>query len=281
MTEKIDDCASFPLSCLPNEIVLHIFSYFSFETIVNARAVCRLWHFLIPQAINPLYQTLLSKYLSNSIPTDLPEYLQVTVDQRQSFVDHVESTYNIRLSKEFRRTLLEWPSRYPPPGSQWPETLCWYANKVCLRCLKGDEQCQCYHPELVHDSDITLTRSVFSLVMNNLPIRISDDDDSFAWELFDNPPRLTGKKSEEQTRRMIRLYSETLKQRTDSSLWVSLYIKCLPLHTYGTKDDVDQGSFCLILNGEAKGEIHGWRSGWYDGWEANSFLEFSPKPITN
>ncbi|CAF1656651.1 unnamed protein product, partial [Didymodactylos carnosus] len=167
-----------------------------------------------------------------------------------------------------------WPSRYPLPGSQWPDTLCWYTNKQCTRCSLGNELCTCYHPELVGDYDITLTRSVFSSIINNQPILISDEH-SFAWELFDNPPRMSGEHSEKQTKRMIRLYADTMKQRPNSSLWVSLYIKCLPLCLYNTEED-GEGWFCLVLGGKAKGEIHGWKAGWYDGWEANSFLEFRP-----
>jgi hypothetical protein len=275
MAERDADYTTQILHNIPNEILLQIFSYLPFQAIVHARAVSRLWCLLIPQAIKPLYQTLLSKYVSTPIPLHLPEHFQVTLDQRKNFVNHVETSYDIRLPNEFRTTLLEWPSRYPPPGSQWPDSLCWYANKVCTRCLLGDEVCVCYHPELVSDYDITLTRSVFSSIMNNQPIPMSDND-SFAWELFNNPPRMSGEQSEQQTKRMIRSYADTMKQRTDSTIWVSLYIKCLPLCVYNTEEDGGQGWFCLVLAGKAKGEIHGWKSGWYDGWEANSFLEFRP-----
>ena len=129
---------------IPNEILLQIFSYLPFQSIVSARTVCHLWRFLIPQAIKPLYRTVLSKYRSNGVPVHLARHY------------------------EFRTILLE-----------WPDLLCWYANKVCPRCLLDSERCDCYHPEFVCDCDITLTRSVFSSIMNYQPIPMSDDN-SFA-----------------------------------------------------------------------------------------------------
>lgn len=166
---------------------------------------------------NSLYQTLLSKCLSSSIPVQLPEHLQVTLNQRKAFVEHIESSYDVRLPYIFRTTLLEWPSKYSPPGHAWPESLCWYANRICIRCLSKDEACACYHPELVGDYDITLTQTLFSLIINDQSIPTFHDD-LFAWELFNNPPRLTGEQREQQTRRMIRLYADTAKQRTDFSV---------------------------------------------------------------
>ena len=89
-------------------------------------------------------------------------------------------------------------------------------------------------------------------------------------------PRLIGEERERQTRKMICSYADTKKKRTDSSRWISLYVKCLPLYTYKNEEEEEYGWFCLVLTGKAKGEIHAWKTGWYDGWEANSFLEFNP-----
>ena len=175
------------IEAIPNEILIQIFSYLSFDAMLQGRMVCRLWHWLIPKAMNSLSQILLTKYQSHSVPTDLPEYCKVTLPQRINFVDHIETNYHIRLPDLFRRILLEWPSKYPVPGHQWPETLCWYANQTCARCLSKNDQCACYHPDLVLDYDITLTESVLTAIINHQPTPMLDND-SYAWELFDNPP---------------------------------------------------------------------------------------------
>ena len=278
MADRDADCALKIHNDIPPEILLQIFSYLPFETILRARSVCCSWHRLIPQAINSLYQTLLSKYLSSSIPVHLPEYLQVTLDQRKAFVEHIEHSFNVRLPHLFRTTLLEWPSKYLPPGHEWPESLCWYANKVCIRCLSSNEACTCCHPELVGDYHITLTQRLFSLIINDQPIPPFEDN-LFAWELFNSPPRMISER-EEQTRRMIRLYADTLKQRTDSSLWVSLYVKCLPLYTYISIKETKTMDFSVwfYLEKLKVKYMHGNLDGMMDGKLipfSNSVLRFS------
>ena len=176
MVDRDADGALKMQNYIPPEILLQIFSYLPFETILHARSVCRLWYHLIRQVIGSLYQTLLSKYLSGSVSVHLPENLQVTLDQRKAFVEHIENSYNLRLPHIVRTILLEWPFKYPPPEHEWPESLCWYAKKMSIRCLSRSEACACYQPELVGEYDITLTQALFSLVINYQPIPPFEDD---------------------------------------------------------------------------------------------------------
>ncbi|KZP05373.1 hypothetical protein FIBSPDRAFT_354509 [Athelia psychrophila] len=172
--------------------------------------------------------------------------------------------------------LTEWPSQRPPPGSHWPDAVIAHATGKCVcRCSIVDgELCQC--GTWVRDNPVDMMTSLQEKLWSREPFDYRVKDSDGRWELFDNPPRLHTDAQNEQTLRFIQMHPHHMWSSNVGGYWAKLPVRCLNLFMYRSRTracGVGKGSFCLVLEGPARGEIHAWAGGWYQGFEAKSYLE--------
>ncbi|KAJ6498054.1 hypothetical protein C8R47DRAFT_1112707 [Mycena vitilis] len=159
----------------------------------------------------------------------------------------------------------------------WSHSVRFHASGFCFcpRHMHGDpEECRCANKE-VRDVVITMFAENFRFIMQHGTAPV---DLPHSWELFNNPVRLHAEDQNAQTLRFICAHPEA--EWNIRGRCVDLPFRVLQLsryREYGRTGEFSDGTFVMILEGRARGQIHGWPSNgftWYDGYEAESFWDW-------
>lgn len=261
---------------LPNELWLHVFEDLPLGDLLAAYSVCHLWRSLVPNTSPSLRHTLFALAIK-----DIEERSEVihTVSHahRLSYVTEIETTYIVSIPEPYRIILIEWPSKRPPPGFHWPEAVRFHATGECWCRFEGTlgEECRCTITRVNEHEALFITRSLLETIHKNEPFDFHDPASDARWELFSNPPRLHTDTQNERTLHFIRTHPPDMWEACENG-WTKLPLQCLSLSNYrsmGGGQINGVGTFYMILQGPARGEIHAW-GGWYDGIEAKSFLDW-------
>jgi len=261
------------LASLPIELILGILYHLPLPDLITLSHVDSRLRTLTPLVQHPVRRTLLCriyKSTSKSIRVSLPE--------RQSYVVAIESEHSVIIPDPYRTLLLEWPNSHPPAGFYWPHALRFHATGFCScpRYNHESEQCFCKRFE-VNRVDFFVDEFLLGMIHRHEPFDFHEQADDSRWELFSNPPRLHTPLQNEQTLRFLRSLPED-KWINNSRHWRQYHINALRMSRYTYEEDGwnTDGEFYMVLEGQAKGQIHGWHvGGWYGGYEAESLFDWT------
>ncbi|KAJ7652066.1 hypothetical protein DFH06DRAFT_1206689 [Mycena polygramma] len=263
-----------PVMVIP-ELLIQIFEHLPLRDLISTTHVCGQWRALVPKIESPTRLRLLALCFDK-----LPSPHPISLDDRVSYVNKVETKYTVLIPEPYRTLLTEWPVSNPPPGMHWPHSVRFHASGFCFcpRHMHGDpDECLCADQE-VCDVEITMLAENFRFIMQHgtVPVGLPCN-----WELFNRPIRLYTEEQNAQTLRFIRAHPEaewSTRGRTNSWVYLPFRVLQLSRYEYGTAEGASDGTFVMILDGPARGQIHGWSSSgftWYDGFEADSFWDWN------
>ncbi|KAF9560324.1 hypothetical protein CPC08DRAFT_708137 [Agrocybe pediades] len=112
------------LDSLPNELLLHIFSFLELKPYLISRAVCNKWQRLLPHAeVHPIRGRMLQLFHHMLQAPDFLETRPWVLENlqsfdRQAYIDELLMQYPA-IPEEFRLWILEWPAKMAPSG-EWP-----------------------------------------------------------------------------------------------------------------------------------------------------------------
>nr|GAT61409.1 predicted protein [Mycena chlorophos] len=257
--------------CIP-ELLLQVFEHLPLPDLISAMHVNQQWRALVPE-IDASIRTRLLALAFQPNPTQWPVDLQT----RQKYVEKVETDPEFTIPDPYRTLLLEWPSSHPPPTMHWPHSLRFLASGFCycFRQLHEDpSQCHCRRDVAVGKRSLYIFNAVYDWVVQH-GTAPNNYEAECAHEIFCAGTRLRAP-SHAQTIRLIMAHKERFQWR---GRWGDLPFRVLPLSRYWEAED-DQSSsgvFVMILDGEARGQIHAWSENgesWYDGFEAETWWEW-------
>ncbi|KAJ7222620.1 hypothetical protein GGX14DRAFT_664498 [Mycena pura] len=252
------------------ELLLQILEHLPLRDLISAMHVNQQWRAIVPAIDSPTRVRLLGLAFSK---VDTPH--SITLSDRISYVDKIETTHVVIIPEPYRTILTEWPSSHPPSGMHWPHSVRYHASGFCFCFRYRYETPDCHCAE--HDVStfaITLPNVVLSWVMTygTTP----GPELASSGELFNCPVRLHTEEQNAQTIRFIRAHAAS-EWRGGS--WRTCKFKVLELSRYNicTEDGKSSGVFVMMLEGPTRGQIHGWSEGgydWYDGFEAETFWDW-------
>ncbi|KAJ7652063.1 hypothetical protein DFH06DRAFT_1206679 [Mycena polygramma] len=259
-----------PLMAIP-ELLIQIFEHLPLRDLISTTHVCGQWRALVPKIDSPTRLRLLTLCFNN-----LPSPHPISLDDRISYVNKVETTHTVLIPDPYRTLLTEWPVSNPPPGMHWPHSVRFHASGFCFcpRHMHGDpDECLCADQE-VRDVEIAMFAENFRFIMQHGTVPV---DRPYNWELFNSPVRLY---TEEQNARTLRfILTRPEAEWSVHGRWVHLPFRVLQLSRYcksGPAGEVSDGTFVMILDGPARSQIHGWSStSWFDGYKAESFWDWN------
>ncbi|KAF4612028.1 hypothetical protein D9613_003675 [Agrocybe pediades] len=113
------------LDSLPNELLIHIFSFLELKPYLISRGVCKKWQVLLPLAdLHPIRWRMLDLYHRM---LQAPEFVEtrpwilenLRPFDRQAYIDGLLAQHSTAIPEEFRLWILEWPAKMAIFGI-WP-----------------------------------------------------------------------------------------------------------------------------------------------------------------
>ncbi|KAF7375098.1 F-box domain-containing protein [Mycena sanguinolenta] len=264
------------------ELLLQFFEPLPLGDLISATHVCQQWRALVPKIDSPTRLRLLGLAFR-----DFTSSHPIPLSVRISYVEKIETTYNVLIPEPYRTILTEWPSSQPPPGMHWPHSVRFHASRFCYCQRHRNEdpnECRCALEPDVLEAVVTMWDEVYRSVVEEGVI--PGEDVHASGELFNTPLRLHTPEQNAQTVRFIRAQPVAGVEWVGSTKkWANFKVSALRLSRYHVhtepheEDEVTQvsdGIFMLILDGPSRGQIHAWsEETWYDGFEAEDFWEWN------